>query len=180
MRDLCRHPGNLFGLVPHAFKIDTPFHDGDEETQVARRGLSARDDVDATVVENAFEPIDLHLALPHRFGGFGVVRDERPRCCLHLSFDSPAHIHEAEPNGFQFAVVLSRNVSVHRRSTIWPRSTIATRDVVLRLLLRGIRENRIGVVVFDQFAEIQERSVVRYAGRLLHVVRDDHDRVVVL
>ena len=107
VRDHRRHPGNLFGLIPHAFKIDAPFHDGDELTQVACRRLSARDDVDATLVENPFEPIDLPLALAHRFGGFCVVRDERPRCCLHLSFDSPAHIHEAEPNGFQFAVVLS-------------------------------------------------------------------------
>ncbi len=46
-------------------------------------------------------------------------------------------------------------------------------DVVLSLFNGWIRENMFCGVVFDQFAEIETCSLVRYAARLLHGVSDD-------
>src|SRR5207244_639907 len=61
-------------------------------------------------------------------------------------------------------------------------------DVVVRARVAGAREDRVRVVVLDQRAgadaleevEAEERGLVRHARCLLHVVRDDHDRVAVL
>ena len=53
-------------------------------------------------------------------------------------------------------------------------------------LTDGLREHRAGVVVLDELAglagarDVEERRPVGDAGRLLHVVRHDHDRVVLL
>src|SRR6478752_4087703 len=53
-------------------------------------------------------------------------------------------------------------------------------DVVFRFLAGGLDEDLFGVAEFDQLAEVHIGSVVGTTRRLLHVVRDDHDRVVVL
>ena len=54
-------------------------------------------------------------------------------------------------------------------------SAEATTDVVFGLLFLGITENDLGVVVFDEPAEVEKRGSVGDAGSLLHVVRDDDD-----
>src|SRR2546421_729210 len=63
----------------------------------------------------------------------------------------------------------------------------ASRDVVLRALVGGSGEELARLVVLDQDAgalarlvdvEAEEGGAVGHAGRLLHVVRDDHERVV--
>src|SRR5690625_3246008 len=59
-------------------------------------------------------------------------------------------------------------------------SAEAAGDVILGLLLRGIRENGVGLVVLDQVTQVHERGEVRDPRGLLHVVGDDHDRVIVL
>src|SRR5712691_1391847 len=69
-------------------------------------------------------------------------------------------------------------------------STETSRYVILGALVRGPREDRRGGVVLDEDAapalavaadlDAEERGHVRDAGGLLHVVRDDHDRVVAL
>src|SRR3954471_20379103 len=62
----------------------------------------------------------------------------------------------------------------------------AAGDVVLGGLLRRVGEDLLGVVDFDQPAglarrlQVEERGLVADAGSLLHVVRDDHDREVLL
>src|SRR3954470_4661560 len=53
-------------------------------------------------------------------------------------------------------------------------------DVLLRALVARRREQGLGVGVLDELAEQQERGRVRHARGLLHVVRDDDDRVVLL
>src|SRR5687767_1976555 len=53
-------------------------------------------------------------------------------------------------------------------------------DVVLRALVAGIGEELARDAGLDQLSEQHEASVVRHPRRLLHVVRDDHDRVAVL
>src|SRR3954464_9416266 len=50
-------------------------------------------------------------------------------------------------------------------------------DVVFRELLGRIREDALGRRVLHELAQPEERRVIRYAGRLLHVVRDDHNRI---
>src|SRR5699024_1898565 len=60
-------------------------------------------------------------------------------------------------------------------------------DVVLGALVGGVAEDLLGLVVLDEAAVTvarlvdtgrEERGPVRYPGRLLHVVRDDDDRVI--
>src|SRR3954451_8793951 len=51
-------------------------------------------------------------------------------------------------------------------------------DVILRAPIGRRREDLAGVVELDQLAEIHEGGLVGDAGRLLHVVSDDRDRVV--
>src|SRR3954464_2758735 len=50
-------------------------------------------------------------------------------------------------------------------------------DVVFRQLLRRVREDASGGRVLHELAQPEEGGVVRYACRLLHVVRDDHNRI---
>src|SRR5207248_5063498 len=66
-------------------------------------------------------------------------------------------------------------------------SSESTRDVTIGARVGGIREDLVGGVVLDEatFAVIvfvdlgrHERGHVGHASRLLHVVCDDHDRVV--
>src|SRR5215470_5398209 len=57
-------------------------------------------------------------------------------------------------------------------------SAEAAGDVVLRASVAWRSEDLVGVVKLDQLAEIHECGLVRDARRLLHVMRDDRDRVV--
>src|SRR3954453_4038315 len=62
----------------------------------------------------------------------------------------------------------------------------ATGDVVLRALLARVREDLRSLVHLDQTpglahaVEVEEAGPVAHPRRLLHVVGDDHDRVLVL
>src|SRR6185369_6319609 len=60
-----------------------------------------------------------------------------------------------------------------------PRSAEATGDIVFGLFLVGMREDDRGLVELDQLAQIHEGGVVGGARRLLHVVGDDRDAVLV-
>src|ERR1700731_3501293 len=55
-----------------------------------------------------------------------------------------------------------------------------SRDVILGLLLAGPREDFRSRVDLDQVTVIEERGAIADAGGLLHVMRDNHDRVVLL
>src|SRR5271168_2214922 len=59
-------------------------------------------------------------------------------------------------------------------------SAEAPGNVGLSPLVLGGREHRSGLAELDHLAEIHEGGEVRYPRRLLHVVGDDHDRVVLL
>ena len=58
--------------------------------------------------------------------------------------------------------------------------TVPPGDVILRLFCLRCREYRIGIVVLDQLTQVHKGSLVGYTRGLLHIVRDDHDCVVVL
>src|SRR6267142_1330541 len=53
-------------------------------------------------------------------------------------------------------------------------------DVILRLLLFRLDEDLVGHAELHHFSEIHVRRIVRDARGLLHVVRDDYNRIVVL
>src|SRR5689334_14422551 len=59
-------------------------------------------------------------------------------------------------------------------------STEAAGDVVLRARVARRHEDLAGLIELDQLAEIHEGGVIGDARRLLHVVGDEHDRVLVL
>src|SRR3954469_14195546 len=61
-----------------------------------------------------------------------------------------------------------------------PGSTKTPGDVGLRALVRRCREQRFSRTELHQFTEIHESGEVRDARGLLHVVGDDHDRVILL
>src|SRR6478672_1233621 len=54
------------------------------------------------------------------------------------------------------------------------------RHVLLRPGVARVREDRVGLGELDELAAEHERGLVGHARRLLHVVGDDHDRVVAL
>src|SRR5437764_183621 len=58
------------------------------------------------------------------------------------------------------------------------RSSELPGDVVFRLASFGPREHLLRLAVLDQLAGIEEGGVVTDADRLLHIVRDDHDCVL--
>src|SRR5512147_2318826 len=60
------------------------------------------------------------------------------------------------------------------------RSAEATGDVVLGFLPLRLEEELVGRAELDQFAQVHVGSEIRHAGRLLHVVGDDRDRVILL
>src|SRR5207244_12383536 len=72
----------------------------------------------------------------------------------------------------------------HPTSTLFPyttlfrslRSAVAAGDIVPGPLLVRIGENLAGLPELDQLAQVEEGRTLRNACRLLHVVRDDHDR----
>src|SRR2546426_490862 len=57
------------------------------------------------------------------------------------------------------------------------RSSEPSCDVGLGALVCGPREELLGLPEFDQAAEVEEPGEIRRAGRLLHVVRHDENRV---
>ena len=59
-----------------------------------------------------------------------------------------------------------------------PNLTEPPGQVVLSLFLRGTGEQGLGGAEFDEHAFEKKRRVVRDPRRLLHVVRDDDDRVL--
>src|SRR5688572_21013002 len=59
-------------------------------------------------------------------------------------------------------------------------SAETTRNIILRALVLGVGEDLIGRAFFDQDAQMEERGALRNACRLLHGVRHDHDREVLL
>src|SRR3954452_13706726 len=72
------------------------------------------------------------------------------------------------------------------RSSFWkcwrvsPTSAELARDVVLRARIGGRGEDLVRGVVLDELAREHERRRVRHARGLLHIVRDDDDRVALL
>src|SRR3954464_2009265 len=60
------------------------------------------------------------------------------------------------------------------------RSPELARHVLLRALVAGLGEDDVGRPVLDQLPVEHERSGVGHASGLLHVVRDDDDRVALL
>src|SRR5580700_7108703 len=58
-------------------------------------------------------------------------------------------------------------------------STEPAGDVIFRFPFGRTLENDLGLVEFDQVAQQKEAGEFRYAGGLLHVVRNDHLRALV-
>src|SRR5262245_24021459 len=58
------------------------------------------------------------------------------------------------------------------------RSAEATGDIVLRAPVARRREHLARGIELGQLAQIHERREIRDAGGLLHIMRDDHDRIV--
>ena len=52
------------------------------------------------------------------------------------------------------------------------------RNVIFSLFVSGISEQFGCLVVLHELPQIEERCIIAYARRLLHVVRDDDDRVL--
>src|SRR5690606_19536288 len=66
-----------------------------------------------------------------------------------------------------------------RHASLWP-SAEAARHVALGELVTRVREDVVGGRDLDDLAQMHERGHVADSSRLLHVVRDDDDRVALL
>src|SRR3546814_1805299 len=56
-------------------------------------------------------------------------------------------------------------------------SAIAAGDIILGAVLLRVGEDIGGLAVFDQRPEVEKGGALRHAGRLLHIVGEDHDRI---
>ena len=73
-------------MISDAFEHRRHFCDRDNETQIARGGLSQRDDVDALAIDFDFEMIDLIVVLENLLGDFGITFAERIHCTFECLF----------------------------------------------------------------------------------------------
>src|SRR3970282_2476329 len=72
---------------------------------------------------------------------------------------------------------------LHSRAKLPPtedKSAETARDVVLGELVPRIRENIVRVADFDELSQMEVRSALRHERGLLHGMRDDDDRVILL
>jgi len=96
---------------------------GDYGLQAIDRGrLTARDDLDALLVEGDLEAVHLVIARADALGELGVVRDERVHGVPHLLLDEAPHLHEATPDRLELGVVLLRYVAAHVSLLTRPRA----------------------------------------------------------
>src|SRR3546814_1355796 len=56
-------------------------------------------------------------------------------------------------------------------------SAITPGDIILGAVLLRVGEDIGGLAIFDQRPEVEKGGALRHAGRLLHIVGDDHDRI---
>src|SRR5690606_3653339 len=72
----------------------------------------------------------------------------------------------------------SKSVTIWLGMLLSLRSAEAAGDIVLRAPVGRVHEDAAGRPGLHNLAQIHERRPLRNAGRLLHVVGDDDDRVV--
>ena len=88
-------------------------------------------------------------------------------CCFGFASESQNRV----PQRVEFFVEMSVNFHVLTKSP---------RDVILCQLFIGRGEHLFSRVYFYELAEQEERSQVGYARRLLHIMRHDDNRVLLL
>src|SRR4051812_25187781 len=107
----------------------------------------------------------------------------RSRCTRHR-IASPIECSASPPISLMSA--RSRSMSSSNALIVCPlacccivllRSAVAAGDIILGARLARIGEDLRRLAVFDQLAEVEEGGALRNARGLLHVVRDDRDRI---
>ena len=104
------------------------------------------------------------------------------RLCRVLGFCTRFDLLNAYPLRTPIAALLRLEVVRQGCSRSFPalsrrrsQSTKPAGDIIFGLFLTGIREQFLGAIHLNQMAEIKESGEIRAPGRLLHVVRHDHN-----
>ena len=161
------------GQVADALQLAVDLDDGDEEAQVAGDGLVQRQDLEALL-------LDLDLVLVYQDVGRRSPCGPSSASRCSMAWNARRRLSSTSaPSAriLRFSRSISRLQMPHRTL---PVSAEAAGDVFLGLLLRRVREDLRGRPELDDAALEEEGRVVAHARRLLHVVRDEHDRVVAL
>ena len=99
-----------------------------------------------------------------------ILPDQRLRGIFDGAFDQRAHFQQMIIQLFQLLV---ESIS-HAASSL----AKSSRNIVLSSLVLWDGEQLLRFIVFDHFTQQEESGSVRNAHRLLHVVRDHDDRVL--
>ena len=103
---------DLLGFIAGAFEIRNRLRDRDEEAQVARGRLTARDDVAALFVDLDFHRVQTFFGSDHLVGDLRVEAVQRQHRVHDLRFDEAAHFENLRRNEVQVGIELTGEVFV--------------------------------------------------------------------
>ncbi|VVD30862.1 conserved protein of unknown function (plasmid) [Paraburkholderia dioscoreae] len=172
--DASRAFRNLAGLVPGALEIGDGLRSSHQQPEVFGGWLATSDDVAQLFIYLDFHRVQAMLVGDNLLNNIEVEGVQRLHRTSNLLFHQAAHLEQ--PGGYQIevGVELAGEVLVgHFRSL-----AEAAGNVILARFLGRLRENLLGSAELNELPQMHERRVFRDAGRLLHVVSDDDDRVV--
>jgi hypothetical protein len=104
--------GDLLGLVTGALEVGDRLRDRHHQTQVARGGLAARDDVAAIGIDLDFQRVELLLAGDDLIGEIAVEVRQRAHGEFDLGLDQTAHLQQFGVDRVEVCVELGRQVLV--------------------------------------------------------------------
>ena len=112
MRELHGEAPELLGLVADALQVGDDLDDGDDEPQVAGRGLAPRQHARALLVDLDLEGVHVVVGLRDLGGEVRVALEQGRQAVRHLALDEPAHGQHLVADGLQLEVELLRDVLV--------------------------------------------------------------------
>ena len=102
-------------FVTHALQIGRGLGEGDQQAQVARRGLAPGDDGRELVVDLHFHGVDALFRGIDLLHGLDAEARQRIDRLADLGLDQAAELHDARRDAVEFAVELAGKVFfVHR------------------------------------------------------------------
>src|SRR5579863_9406419 len=178
---------DMLGMVADPLEIVADAHGADAFAQVDRHRLPSRDGEDGLFLDLALQRVDRGIHRDHALAQFDVAVDQGLHGIGNLPLREPAHLGDLAGDFLQIGierlggVVDSRGADVGHWLYLDPYRRLAESagDVILRALIVRRGEYFAGRIVVDQLTEIHEGGELRYPRRLLHVVSNDRDRIVV-
>ena len=148
---------DILGKIANAFEIGGKPDRRDDGTQIDSHGLALGDGENGFFFNLTLERIKPLIGCDDTLCQLRIGPDKRiDRACKHR-LGNAAHFGNGAAQREQFVVEGADNMVRHGSL---PGSAEAARDVILCALVFWCREDAIGFVEFDQFAEIHEGGML--------------------